>query len=380
VRRLLLLALLALAPATLDAQASQFGVRGLGVPGRALSTRAAGSSGAFAMFDAGSALNPATLGGLATVTATFNGSESFRTVENPAGSESLRDTRFPLVSFGGPARGSPFAFGLSYSTYTNRDFSNATIDTLELREVLIPVFDTLSSRGGMSDLRLATSYKVRERSVLGAALHVLTGSNRMESHRTFADNQFLPVEQSTELSFVGVGASLGMIRQLGRSLWVAAIARSDGNAKVERDSARVGTVDLPYSLGLGLRWKAGANLDLAGHGIFRTWSGANSDLIAMGGSGSDNTFEAALGGEFVGDPRRPSRAPIRFGVHYATLPFLLPPGFQPTELGASIGSGLRFAQDRAGLDVSVEYLTRSAAEGTFDERGFVLSFGVEVRP
>jgi hypothetical protein len=186
------------------------------------------------------------------------------------------------------------------------------------------------------------------------------------------------VEQSTELSFAGVGFSLGAVQQLGRSLWVAAIARSDGGASVERDSTSVGTIDLPYTLGLGLRWKAGAKLDLAGHGIFRTWSGANGDLLAQGGSGSDNTVEVAFGGEFVVDSRRPNRTPIRFGAHYATLPFLLPPGLQPTELAASLGSGARFAQDRASLDLSVGYLARSAGE--FEERGFVLSFGVGVRP
>ncbi len=378
-RRLLFLALLALSPATVAAQASQFGVRGLGVPGRPLSTRAAGSSGAFAMFDAESGLNPATLGGLATMTATFNTSTSFRNVENPAGSESLRSTRFPFVFFGGPARGTPFGVAVSYSNYMNRDFSNATIDTLELRDFLIPVFDTLSSRGGMNDLRVAGSFKPRERSVFGAALHILTGTNRMESHRTFSDQQYLPVKQSTELSFAGVGGSLGLVHQLGRSLWVAAVARTDGSAKVDRDSARVGTIDLPFSLGLGLRMKAGAKLDLAAHGTFRTWSGANSDLLAAGGAGSDNTVEVAFGGEFV-NPRRPYQGPIRFGAHYATLPFLLPPGFQPAEYGASLGTGMRFAQDRAGVDLSVAYLARSAAGGDFSERGFVLSFGVGVRP
>jgi hypothetical protein len=378
VRRLLLLAVLALAPATAAAQASQFGVRGLGVPARALSTRAAGTSGAFAMFDAESGVNPAALGGLPIMTATFNATQSFRRAENPAGRESLRDSRFPHVSFAGPVRGTPFAFGLSYSTYANRDFSAATGDTLELREVLVPVFDTLTSRGGISDLRLAGSYKVREQSVVGAALHVFTGTNRMESHRTFADTQYLPVQQSAELSYAGVGASLGAVHQLAPSLWVAAIVRSDGNAKLDRDSTRVGTVDLPYSLGLGLRLKAGAKVDLAGHGIFRTWSGANSDLLASGGTGADNTFEVAFGGEYIGDPRKPYRRPIRFGAHYATLPFPLQPGLQPKEFGASLGSGLRFAQERASVDLSVEYLSRSA--GDFKERAFVISVGVGVRP
>lgn len=377
-RRLLFVGLLTLWPTVAASQASQFGVRGLGVPGRSLSTRAAGSSGAFGMFDAESGINPAALSGLAVMTANFNGTQSFRTAENPAGSESLRDSRFPHVAFGGPVRGTPLVMGLSYSTYANRDFTVATGDTVELRDVLVPVSDTLSSRGGLSDLRLAAAYKLRDRSVVGGAFHILTGSNRLESRRTFSDAQYLPVQQSAELSYAGVGASVGAVQQLGTGLWVAAIARSDGKVIVDRDSARVSQVDLPYSLGLGLRWKAGSRLDLATHGIFRTWSGANSDLLASGGTGADNTFEAAVGGEYIGDPRRPYRRPIRFGARYATLPFPLQPGAQPQEFGVSLGSGVRFAQDRAGIDLAVEHLWRSA--GDFKERAFVISVGVGVRP
>ncbi len=377
-RRLLLLGLLSLWPATVASQASQFGVRGLGVPGRSLSTRAAGSSGAFGMFDAESGINPAALSGLAIMTASFNATQTFRTAENPAGSASLRDSRFPHVAVAGPIRGSPLTVGLSYSTYTNRDFTVATGDTVELREVLVPVFDTLSSRGGLSDLRLAAAYKLHDRSVVGGAFHIVTGSNRVESRRTFSDDQYLPVKQTAELSYAGVGASVGAVQQLGAGLWVAAIARSDGKVIVDRDSARVSQVDLPYTLGMGLRWKAGSRLDLAGHGIFRTWSGANSDLLASGGTGADNTFEAAIGGEYIGDPRRPYRRPIRFGAHYAGLPFPVQPGVQPEEFGVSVGSGIRFAQDRAGIDVSVEHLWRSA--GDFKERAFVISVGVGVRP
>ena len=101
-------------------------------------------------------------------------------------------------------------------------------------------------------------------------------------------------------------------------------------------------------------------------------------LLAAGGTGADNTFEVAVGGEYVGDPRRPHRRPIRFGFHYATLPFPLRPGVQPTEFGVALGSGVRFAQDRAGVDLSLEYLSRSA--GDFEDRGLVVSVGVSVRP
>jgi hypothetical protein len=378
VRGLFFVGLLALWPAMAASQASQFGVRGLGVPGRSLSTRAAGSSGAFGMFDAESGLNPAALSGLAVMTANFNGTQSFRTAENSAGSESLRDSRFPHVALGGPVRGTPLVVGLSYSTYANRDFTVATVDTVELRDVPVPVSDTLSSRGGLSDLRLAAAYKLGERSAVGGAFHILTGSNRLESRRSFSDAQYLPVQQRAELSYAGVGASLGTVQQLGAGLWVAAIARSDGKVIVDRDSARVSQVDLPYSLGVGVRWKASSRLDLATHGTFHTWSGANSDLLASGGTGADNTFETAIGAEYIGDPRRPYRRPIRVGARYATLPFPLQPGVQPKEFGVSLGSGVRFAQDRAGIDLAVEHLWRSA--GDFKERAFVISVGVGVRP
>ena len=187
--------------------------------------------------------------------------------------------------------------------------------------MLVPVDDTLSSRGGLSDLRLGASYKLKDRTVLGGAFHIITGSNRLESHRTFADSQYLPVQQSAELSYAGVGIGVGVVQQMGSRLWVAAIARGDSKAIVDRDSARVSQVDLPYTLGAAVRWQASSKLDLAGHGIFRTWSGANSDLLASGGTGAENTFEAAVGGEYVGDPRRPLPAPdsLRCPLRHAAV-------------------------------------------------------------
>lgn len=360
------------------AQSSQFGVRGLGYPGRALSTRAVATSGAFGMFDGLSSLNPAALSALGTVSAGFSGTQSFRSVESPAGSESLREARFPHIFFGGPVRRFPMALAVSYSTYTNRDFTLATSDTVELRDVLVPISDTLSSRGGISDLRFAGSYRLRSGTTVGGGFHVLTGSNRLRSRRVFADPSYLPVTQTAELSYAGVGVSLGVIQQVTPGLSAALIARSDGRALVDRDSVRVSRVDLPYTAGLGLRWQAGPKLDVAAHGIVRTWSGANSDLLEQGAAGAENTVEVAFGGEYVGDPRRPSRRPIRFGGRYATLPFLLEGRGQPSEFGLSLGSGARFAQQRAGVDLALEHVWRSAGE--YRERSFVVSVGVELRP
>jgi hypothetical protein len=377
-RRALVFFLLGLAPGTTVAQSSQFGVRGLGLPGRSLATRAMGSGGGFGLFDPESSVNPAAVAGVTNLTSVFTVNQGFRSQENPAGSASTRDTRFPQLMVVGPVRQSAAALGLSYSNYTTRDFTLAASSTIDLRGVPVGVIDSFSSRGGLNDLRLAGAYRVRNKWTFGAGFHVITGSNRLESRRSFDDPNFVSSLQRAELSYAGVGLSLGMVRQFGPRFSLAAVARSDGHLNVDRDSARVGSVDLPYSFGLGLRWQPVPTLNLATQGILRTWSGANSDLLQQGGTGAENTFEVAVGAEYTPDVQRPFRRPIRFGARYGQLPFPLVPGTQGHEYGISVGSGMRFAQQRGGIDLALEHLWRS--EGVHSERAFVVSLGVSVRP
>jgi hypothetical protein len=53
-------------------------------------------------------------------------------------------------------------------------------------------------------------------------------------------------------------------------------------------------------------------------------------------------------------------------------------GDQPHEFGLSLGTGIRFAQERAGIDLGLEHVWRSA--GAYSERAFLLNLGVTVRP
>jgi hypothetical protein len=374
----LLLLLLGSAPGSVVAQSSQFGVRGLGFPGRALAVRSLASSGAFGLFDPESSLNPAALANVANLTSVFTITQGFRRVENPAGTATLRSTRFPQLSVGGPIQTLPAAVGLSFSNYTSRDFTLATSETIDLRGAPVDVSDTFTSRGGLNDFRIAGSYRLGARWAVGAGFHIISGSNRLTSTRVFDDPVYLSSRQRSELSFAGVGVSVGLTRQFGPSFALSALVRSDGHVSVERDSARVGTVDLPYSFGLGLRWRPAARLDLGAQTVVRTWSGANSDLLAMGGTGARNTVEVAAGAEYTPDPRRPYRRPLRLGARYATLPFSLVPAQQGHEFGLSAGSGVRFAQQRAGVDLALEYVWRS--EGIYSENGLLVSLGVSVRP
>jgi hypothetical protein len=378
-RAILLLAALAATPLAVRAQSSQFGVRGLGLPGRAIGARSFATGGSFGLFDPESSLNPAALGRVTALTASFNLLQDFRHVENPAGTQNLRETRFPHVAVAGPIRRLPAVIGLSFSNYTSRDFTLASTGSVVIRGVPVDVNDTLTSRGGLSDLRFGGAYRLSDAWSLGASFPVITGSNRLQARRRFGDATFAPSTEKTELSYAGVGLALGLIRNFGPKFSVAASVRSDGKVNVDRDSSRISTVDLPYTFGVGLRWRARPRFELASEVVAKTWSGANSDLLAQGGTGATNTVEVSFGGEYTPDVRRPTKRPIRFGARYGTLPFTVIEGEKAHELGLSVGSGIRFAQERAGLDLGVEHVWRSESS-LYRERGFLINLSVTVRP
>ena len=377
-RSLLLLGLACLWAVPAWAQSSSFGVRGLGYPGRGDSPRAEAMGGALGMFDALSAENPAALQQLQSMVASFTMMPEWRHTSGPGGSGSQRDTRFPLFLVAGPIPGTRFALGVSYSSYADRNFGLVTSDTVLIRNQPVALNDTLISNGGINDLRFAASYRLGARTVVGGALHVLTGVNRLRLATAFGDTTYQSSSQRTELSYAGVGFSLGMGHQLNDKLGVALVVRSDGQAGVDRDSVRVGNTDLPYTFGAGLRYQATPKLMAAGSATYRTWSGANSDLIHQGGVGSRNTLEAGVGVEYSPDAAQPEQKPLRLGLRYAQLPFLLVPGDQPHEFGASIGSGIRFAQGRGAVNGALERIWRHSS--TLRESAWILTLSVTVRP
>ncbi|HLS47503.1 MAG TPA: hypothetical protein VK012_03230 [Gemmatimonadales bacterium] len=370
-------------PVALAAQSSQFGIRGLGFPGRSTSVLGLGAGGAFAGFDATSSTNPAALGELRVFTASFTVLQNYRSSRVVDVSQSGRDTRFPQMAVGGPVIGTPLALGVSFSNLTDRDFILATSSTVPIRGTPVEVDDTLTSTGGLSDLRFAGAYDVAGWS-LGAGVHIITGSNRVQLRRTFADSVYAPVSQRSEISYAAAGFSAGVSRPVGTRLAVNATFRINGSASVDRDSARVAEIDLPVSFGAGIMWRPSPRLRIAGQALARQWGSADEALRALGGTGAVNTIDLAAGLEYTRNARRPLHQPIRFGARFATLPFPVESGARVREFGLSIGTGLRFAQDRlgidhAGVDLSLERVWRGS-RGGLRENAWLLGIGVTVRP
>ncbi|MGE5926575.1 MAG: hypothetical protein ACM357_04425 [Gemmatimonadota bacterium] len=382
--RALLLALCALgAPALAHAQSSQFGVRGLGFPGRGTSVQAMGSAGAFSMFDPASSTNPAALTQARVFTAAFTVLQNYRSSRIVDLQESGRDTRFPQMAIGGPIRGTPLSFGVSFSTLTDRDFELASTALVPIRGVPVEVFDTLASTGGISDLRAAAAYATGAWN-FGAGVHVITGSNRVQLNRVFADSAYAPLTQRSEISYAGAGVSAGIWRAFGERLALAGMVRIDGEASIDRDSGRVAEVRLPLTFGGAVRWRASGTLAVGGQAIVRQWSRADEALRALGGTGAQDAVDLSAGVEITRNARRVQHRPIRIGARFATLPFPVESGARVREFGVSLGTGLRFAQDRAGIDhagvdLSLERVWRGA-RGGFRESAWLIGLGVTVRP
>lgn len=364
---------------SLAAQSSMFGVRGLGFPGRPQTAQARGTGSGLALFDPESDVNPAALTASPAVTGGFVLVPDWRHWETPAGSRSLRQTRFPLMYVAGPIPNTPLAVGVSIASYSDRDFKLASLGSDTLRGVPIEVFDTLTSTGGLNEIRLAAGYRIGTGTSIGFGVHLITGSSRIDTRRAFGDTTYLPIRQRAELTYSGLGLSLGVIHQLNARISVAAMVRSDTRARVDLDSAEAFRVDLPYTFSAGAALRPSPRVRLGFSGTYRTWSGANSDLLAQGSSGAQNTLELAGGAEWFRNRRRPLNLPVRFGVRYAQIPFPVEEGAKPREFSLSIGTGTRFAQDRAGIDLALEHAWRSESS-RYKERALALVIGLTLRP
>ena len=361
------------------AQSSQFGARGLGFPLRPLSVRATGTGGGFGLFDPESALNPASIGLVTRLSTSFQSVQNWRHSESPAGSGSARDNRYPGIFITGPIGGTRLILALSASGYTDRNFQLASQDTLILRGQPVAVLDTLSSQGGISDLRLAVAWRQSRSVQVGLGIHMLTGSNRIASHRVFSDTAFSGVSEGSTISYLGFGISGGVMARIGRVVTLAGMLRADDRMHVQRDTTAIGTTKLPVTASGGVSFQLGERLRVAGSATYRNWSIADADLVKQGGIGSTNTTEFNAGLELVTSKRRPQQRPLRLGAFHARLPFSLRRGEDADETGVSVGTSFRFVADRAGLDLALSRVWRKGAPG-FKETAMLLTAGVSIRP
>jgi hypothetical protein len=354
-------------PNRLTAQDSQFGIKGLGTPGRWESVRARSTGGAFAPFDAFSPLTDASLADASRMSASIAGGTSWRTIEpTGAAQASLRATRFPALVIAGPLT-RRIVVGGGFTTYLDRTFGVMIQDTINLRGVQEPITDEITSDGAVSDLRLAAAARLHRRLALGFGFHMLTGSSRVIATRTFADSaNYRTSTARDEVAYSGTGGSASLLLDVTRDLRLAGWLRSDSRLRADIGGRQVADNNLPLTYGAGLQWRAGTQAAFAGTVMWRNWRAASP-----ADSNSHDTFNWSVGAELGS-----LGTPMRFGVRGGQLPFGV--GKTPSEVGYSAGLGRQFSGGRGRLDIGLERLERKGMGLT--ERVWTFLVGLTVRP
>ena len=346
------------------AQDSQFGIKGLGTPGKWESVRARSAGGAFAPFDPFSPLLDASLADVRRMSASITTGTSWRSLSEDSSNASLRGTRFPALVLVGPAT-RRIVIGGGFSTYFDHTFGILTHDTINLRGVPQPITDELQSNGGVTDLRVAAASRINSWLTLGMGFHMLTGSTRMIATRSFADTTYRTSVSRDEVAYGGKAGSFSALIDFTRDLRLAAWYRVDSKLRSDLGGNTRSENNLPNSYGAGLQWRAGGEALFAANASWRNWANAGTTPDAH------NTFNWSLGAELG-----TFSAPFRVGMRGGQLPFGV--GQTPTEVGFSAGLGRQFSGGRGRLDFGLERLERKGAGLT--ERVWTALLGLTVRP
>ncbi len=354
-------------PSRLTAQDSQFGIRGLGTPGKWESVRARSTGGAFAPFDAFSPMTDASLADVRRMSASMASGTSWRNIDASGRAAAFRGTRFPALVIAGPVT-SRIVVGGGFSTYLDRTFGVVIQDTIDLRGVQQPITDEITSDGAVSDLRLAVGARLSSRLALGLGVHRLTGSTRVIATRRFADTaNYRTTTARDEVAYGGNGGSASLLFDVTRDLRLGGWFRSDAKLRADVGGRTAAENDLPLTYGAGAQWRAGAQASLAGTVTWRNWAASAGSTDST----THDTFNWSVGAE-IGRPG----SPFRFGVRGGQLPFGI--GKTPTEVGYSAGLGRQFSGGRGRLDIGIERLERSGTG--LKERVWTFLLGLTVRP
>ena len=361
------------------AQASIFDARGLGIPQPPISARAVGMNGSGSMLDGMSGTNPAAITSIIGLSVGFNVFQDWRSSTSPGGEGSGSDAGVPFVTVVNRIKETPYYFSGSFGSYTDRDFGFVTTGLTSVNGIPVGYRDSLESRGGTSDFRLALAYRSGKTIAVGFGFHFITGSNRFYLNRTFSDSVFTPVRQRSELAYNAVGFSLGAVYHPIEPLLLTATLRHDGQMNVDRDSLQAYTYELPWTLAGSAQYQLGSRGTINAEVSYTTWSDANAELLAVGGAGAENTLNASLGAEIATSPAQPGKLPLRVGIRARQLPFPLAPGQQPSEFSVATGTGVRVAKGHAAADQALQRLWRKA-DGGFSEDAWILSLGLTLKP
>lgn len=363
------------APSALRAQGS-VGTQGYGYPTGQLSTRARGTSGAVAPFDAESPLNPASLTSGAGTVVHVQYEPEFRTVRAGGATERTTFSRFPLVLAAIPV-GSRTALGISASTYLDRSFATRVTGPRAFGDTTINSVQTRRSTGGITDVRIAGARALSDRLSVGVGIHGYTGDNRVSV--SFADDsaRVVSFSDSVRLNFSGLAASVGANWRVAQHLAVGGSYKRGGALTIRDDSdEELAETGVPDQIGAGVIYDGIRGTTLAASAAWNGWSTLGDAVSAR--TRVRDAREVALGADAAGPRFGAGRVALRAGGAWRELPFAVADGGDASELSFSFGAGVPLAAGRATVDLSTQRARRTAGDAR--ETGWMFSVGLSVRP
>ncbi|MFN0099150.1 MAG: hypothetical protein ACKVS7_10780 [Gemmatimonadaceae bacterium] len=348
--------------------------QGYGYPTGQLSSRALGVGGATAETDPASAINPAAIGLSSRYSISMLFEPEFRRTSVSGGEANTRTIRFPNFMLTGSV--GRFAASASFTTFLDRTFSSSLTDTQIIAGDTVASTLTNNSNGAMNDARFAVSYWVTQKLQLGAAVHGLTGENRIFISRLFPDSVGVGgVTQASVINFSGRMYSLGAVYSPTAKWLLGASARFGGPLDAQQDAVVIGEATAPRRVGLGASYYGIPNTTLSARFDATEWSAV--DPLGSAVMTTHDATEIGLGVDVLG-PRLGGVATIaRLGFRDRQLPFGLL-GEQIGERTLSGGLGIPLGRSRGQLDLALQRAARSAAG--VDERAWLISIGFGIRP
>jgi hypothetical protein len=233
----------ALLPQLVQAQGTISGL-GFGSPINGMSTRSAGTAGAFVEFDALTPINPSSIGGLARTVLSAQVEPEHRTLSLGAVRDRTASQRLPVIMIAFPARRG-VAVALSARGFLDRSYTTTTTGSAVIDGRTLPTSEVLTMRGAIGDIRGAVGWQINSRFRVGLGGHIFTGENTAARERTFADTlRFGSTLDSSKVTFIGTAISLGGEAQLfkGVSATLSYRAGNGFDARIRDTTRASGTV------------------------------------------------------------------------------------------------------------------------------------------
>jgi hypothetical protein len=390
---------LPLAATSARAQGS-FSGQGFGYPPGQLSTRSLSTGGALAEFDPQSTVNPQALSDWGPAGIYFQYEPEFRTVSFKGLSDQTTTSRFPVAAAALPVGAGRFVFGVSASTFLDRTWTTRSVGQDSVAGTPVTVIERFATQGAINDLRFAGAYEPFRSLRFGVGIHVYTGRNRVALSDAFiptdsaADSVDLAAATTgVELGYSGTAISGGFEWRPVRALALAASGRRGSTLRLDSAETEIARARVPDRWGVGLRFDGVKGAVLAARVDWEGWSSL-TDLAPSRGTPpqslpASDTYEYGIGADLVGPRIGSSVIGLRLGARLRDLPFGaraiplldLPEAKTVREVAYSGGLGIPLAQNRAMVDLGVQYADRSASgRPDVKEHAWTLSFGLRVRP